>query len=530
MYIKKLHLTNIRSFEEKNTINFSKGINVIIGKNNSGKSTILKPICHLQDLVKIDKWDIRVGKTECRVEFEFDFTEQEFINYFKYLQPKNFKINKDDVLKSLKNNNLYFIVNKNETSQLSINSLLSDPHGTRHTIKLEPFTKIKPDNFIYTFLSKRKTTNILTIINKRYTDQVDINFNYLISKIDDIVSKFGTQLSKTFHSLCKDILNLEISTSQIEDNKKEAGLYNEKYKEIISLNSMGEGTSHILAMIVDLCEAKEKLFIIEEPENDLHPKALKKLLGLIQDKSINNQFIITIHSNIVVKYLGMVDESKLFNLTMHINEDNIPTSIIEEIKEPGKRLNALEELGYELLDYDLYKGWLFLEESSAEEIIRDYLIEWFTPSLKYKLRTSAAKGNSTVSPKFENFLELFVFVHLESIYKNKAWVILDGDPVSINYINELKSKFKKWTPEHFKNFSKRDFEYYYPSVFKEDFKRIQDIEKKEDAFVEKQKLTKNVVNWIKEDKERAQAEFAVSAKEVISILKDIEKVLSTNQT
>ncbi|MGM0877735.1 MAG: AAA family ATPase [Bacillota bacterium] len=42
MYISNLSLENFRSFKEKKTINFHEGINVIIGHNNAGKTTVIK--------------------------------------------------------------------------------------------------------------------------------------------------------------------------------------------------------------------------------------------------------------------------------------------------------------------------------------------------------------------------------------------------------------------------------------------------------------------------------------------------------
>jgi hypothetical protein len=56
---------------------------------------------------------------------------------------------------------------------------------------------------------------------------------------------------------------------------------------------MGEGIPHLLGLINDLCLAENKLFLIEEPENDIHPKALKRLLDLIIQKSQSNQFVIS---------------------------------------------------------------------------------------------------------------------------------------------------------------------------------------------------------------------------------------------
>ena len=51
---------------------------------------------------------------------------------------------------------------------------------------------------------------------------------------------------------------------------------------------MGEGVTNILGLITDLCVAENNIFLIEEPENDIHPKALKALLDLIASKADAN--------------------------------------------------------------------------------------------------------------------------------------------------------------------------------------------------------------------------------------------------
>jgi len=146
---------------------------------------------------------------------------------------------------------------------------------------------------------------------------------------------------------------------------------------------MGEGVANALGLIVDLCIAKNKVFLIEEPENDIHPTALKGLLDLVAVKAATNQFIITTHSNIVVKHLGSQPESKLFDVDMILDADGLPTASVTEVGETVEdRRTVLESLGYELHHVDLWDYWLFLEESSAEKIIRTYLIPWFAPSLR----------------------------------------------------------------------------------------------------------------------------------------------------
>lgn len=83
---------------------------------------------------------------------------------------------------------------------------------------------------------------------------------------------------------------------------------------------MGEGILHILFFLSRLCSAQGKLFLIEEIENDLHPKALKGLLQLVIEKSALNQFIITTHNNIVLRYLGGAPKSKVFSVEMTLED------------------------------------------------------------------------------------------------------------------------------------------------------------------------------------------------------------------
>jgi AAA15 family ATPase/GTPase len=58
MWIRKIDLTNFRSYASE-SIELSKGINLIVGQNNSGKSTLLKSVAWLQAGSPISAEDIR---------------------------------------------------------------------------------------------------------------------------------------------------------------------------------------------------------------------------------------------------------------------------------------------------------------------------------------------------------------------------------------------------------------------------------------------------------------------------------------
>src|SRR5258708_27626592 len=154
-------------------------------------------------------------------------------------------------------------------------------------------------------------------------------------------------------------------------------------------------------------------------------------------------------------------------------------------------------------------------------------MHWFAPGLQGNIRTIAAQGNTDVEPRFNDFNGLFLFLHLEDIYKNRAWVIVDGDQKGQKIIDDLKEKYASsgWKEEHFQTFTKEDFEEYYPADFQDKVIRILQKTDGQHKRAEKRKLLYEVLDYIKNDEQKARETFEQSASEVIDLLRSIEKVL-----
>ncbi|MBD2452758.1 AAA family ATPase [Nostoc sp. FACHB-87] len=511
MWISEINLQNFRCFANA-SVQLSQGINLIIGPNNSGKSTLLKSILWLQQGFYLRKQDLRLSKTDGIVELKLQEVEQFFA----------------DILPS--EATIYSQVSLSSNGSMNI-QLRSDVRGNFSSIQKQDtinysISNQAPQNFIYPYLSKRKVVNFSEEINLQTAFSIMDNLSNLYAKIDDI-SNPQKPANKQYVESCQDILGFQIAAIPSPNGKQAAYIVSDY--ENIPLDMMGDGISSLLGLIVDLCFAKNKLFVIEEPENDIHPKALKSLLSLIAKKSENNQFIITTHSNIVAKYLGAEPKTKLFKVTMQF-QDYLPTSQVEEVDNtPEARRKILEELGYDFWDFDLWSGWLILEESSAERIIRDYLIPWFVPDLKGRLRTYSANSLSEVETKFRDFDNLFVFLHLQPIYKNLAWVIVDAGDEEAKIIEKLKSKYtlSGWNDTNFLQFSEHDFERYYPAQFQAQVDTILQMPGGKNRQKCKKALLYDVIKWMNEKPEEAKIEFQKSALEVIEILKTIQFSLTT---
>jgi len=496
MKVTAIELTNIKSFKALEKTEFSDTINVFVGPNNAGKSTILKSIYKLQNNGIIYN-NHTIGTTESIIKLHIKGTHLGLI--------------------SSTNTMVEFQMGK------APNNILRTANG-HSNYKFAPGAE--PGNIIYPYLSKRKTVSFDPTINEGNANSVAGNFTHLYSKIDRLINPYFSA-HQEYVDACKGILGFVVSTN-VTANGKEAVLYVDG-RENISLLQMGEGVTNIIGLISDLCMAQDRIFLIEELENDIHPQALKALLDLISKKCSSNQFFISTHSNIVMKHLGASEDSKVFRVANELTDESKPNLKYSTLQlvpnNPVDRIKVLEELGYDAFDFDFWKAWLFLEESSAERLIRDFFIPWYTPDLRGKLRTFSANSVNNVKLKFDDFNKLFVFLHLEPAYKNKVWVYIDSGEEESRIINEMKEIYGKsgWNSENFSQFSEHDFEKYYPSKFQSNVKEVLKIEDKQKKRQAKRDLLLEVLKWAKTNEKEAKVEFESSASEIIEVLKTIDQ-------
>jgi predicted ATPase len=533
MYIKLLELENIRSFE-KAKIELHPHINLLVGNNNSGKSTVIKALFALQNRNSLEFDDVRKGREEGKVSMKLEGINGWDAGLFavndieRKAKPKTSTV--DIVLALSKridseqsHREMFFIEKRGEEENMPESPSIHDFHGF-------PEDESK-GNFIYPFFAKRKVYGYSRQIGGRDNAfRVSPDLSNLVTRIQHISNPSHPQSGK-FLETVRDILGFDMGIVPYHTNENTPGIFVDS-NLTIEAERMGEGVVNILGMIILLLTQNDKLYLIEEPENDIHPKALKKLLNLIIEKSDSNQFVISTHSNIVVKYLGDPDTSKIFGLKWQPKNkyhQNLPTSQIECIGDSTEaKLALLSDLGYDLLDFDLYSSYIIFEESSAERIVRDFLIPWFVPGLYNKVRTIAAMGVSDLQTRVIDFARLFIFIHQTPVYRNKCWVIADGDTAGKKCINELKTKFKDtWKPEQFQNFTEHNFEKYYPQPFAKKFDAIQEkvknVDEKRDA---KRQLLEELIAWAGKNGDQAKKKFDYSFANVILTLKQIEKQLN----
>jgi len=544
MFVSKLTLINTRSYS-KMDLNLSPSINILVGNNNSGKSTIIKALYKLQNAGSLGLEDVRKTQDSARVFIDLeDITNAEGVTF-----QLNNKENPSKFPDTTRVKVVFGIYDSLRDTQKGQESLFFDLNLPWELDEGGKFIIVGPDgqevpfinfngfpnlethhNFIYPFFAKRKTGFYNNQLGEREAYTVSEDLRNITSKVQKI-SNPSHPKNKQFIKQIEDILGFSIGVIPHGENQSNTGIFVGD-NTVIPIERMGEGIVNIVGLIVMLLTEDRKLYLIEELENDIHPKALKKLLELIIEKSANNQFVISTHSNIVLKYLG-VKNSKLFRLLWQpfekTPEDRLPTSVISELdKDPEAKMKLLEELGYDLFDFDLFKSYLIFEESSAESLVRDFLLPVFFPSLTDKVKTLAASGADDLVPRFHDFLRLFVFIHQNPIYASRAWVFADGDDAGKANIQQLRTSFPSWEPEHFINFSKDNIEEYYPVRFQIEFMEINSTSDKRQKREAKRIFTKKIQGWIASNPAEAKTEFNESAAEILDFLKIIEPKINSD--
>ncbi|GAA2154588.1 hypothetical protein GCM10009760_53640 [Kitasatospora kazusensis] len=380
-----------------------------------------------------------------------------------------------------------------------------------------------PDNLIYPVFTGRVRPGQAEQVRRENSLSVWPHDGNIVSRVAVLATgQFPEALQ--FRELCREVLGFEVNVIP-GDHEQHLGLQINKF-DSIPLDAMGAGVAGVLNLIVSLCGSQGKLFLIEEPENDLHPHALKALLDAVLAASDKNQFIISTHSNIVLTRLGALPDS----VVLHTATDDTlpPRTSFEVIETTERRIEALQELGYELADMHLGGGWIIFEESSAETLIRQYLIPWFAPGLR-TIRTVAATGTSRVGPLFIDFKDMLLFAHLEPLYKYRAWVIVDGDESGLEVVKELRKTFREWPSDRFSSWSVDYFEEFYPNRFRARIDETFAIEDRRKRKAAKWELLKELLEWMAGNEEEAKEAFAQSAAEVIGYLQKVELEISAHE-
>lgn len=401
MYLSNIKLWNFRKFGTLGdldlqcpnlNLSFTKGLNVLIGENDSGKSAILEAIkmvlrTHAYERLMWVKEDFYEGTDELRIELRIDgFTNSEAAHFTEWLgwtegNPPR------PILRLIYTVRL--IDDKPIPHEIRAGM---DEAGTAMDSQAREYLKVtflKPLRDAENELTAKKYSRLSQILEghdlfKKGANGKELFESYVATANQQIKEWFEDDMAEDGQLSNKEQIKGVIDGflgSFIQKNKASSfsisGSHIREILEKLSLNldgttNLGLGTMNRLYMAAELLHLQKpgwngiKLCLVEEEEAHLHPQAQMKVLETIQEQK-ETQFIITTHSpNLASK--------------VKLSEDDLNQVVIckeGKVFPMGPTYTQLDKDDYEFLDHflDVTKANLFfakgiiLVEGWAEEII-----------------------------------------------------------------------------------------------------------------------------------------------------------------
>lgn len=454
MEIDKITIKNYKCFDEVGaSVETLKSINVIIGKNNSGKSSVIDIFKFLTTNEKSFFKSRRNGKPP-EIEFEHNVNEQLIRQSFSNSTsgggiPGG---NHQQYGLTLVGSTLHYVVGENGLNSFKnierefhpaaknyIESYVSKivfPLRGKQFSHLSAERDIQPESQnsdLTVSTNGIGATNLIqTIINR---DNYDSNLieKTLLDKLNEIIEP--------------DINFTRILVQQNEQNNWE--IYFESADDgRVPLSKMGSGVKTVLLVLI-LLYVKPKIenknpndyvFALEELENNLHPSLQRRLYYFIYKfaKSNNSIFFLTTHSNIVIDLYNSLDKTQI----LHISKQENKTTIKSTLKETELK-TILDDLDVRASDILQSNGIIWVEGPSDRTYINNWiriidknLIEGYHYSIMFY--GGRLLSNLTFDYDLLNN-ELIPLLKLNS----NSFVVIDRDGKTINAkLNETKSRIQ----------------------------------------------------------------------------------------
>jgi putative ATP-dependent endonuclease of OLD family len=383
----KLTIKNYKCFDETGTsIESLKSINVIIGKNNTGKSSVIDVFNFLtthDDTFFKNRRNSNVPE----LEFETIVTSELIRKCFEgsFIQNNKLQHLVDSILKyTLGDNGHEFkslSVEISEKEKQQFNQFLSSLDEKQQSSFLdEIFFPFKGKKFSH-LSAERDIQPESQNANIGLTTK-GIGATNLIQKIINDGKYDSNLIEITLLDQLNKIINPDINFRRILVQRNENDNWEIYFESSddgrVPLSKMGSGVKTILLVLIHLyvmpkIEGKnvsDYVFAFEELENNLHPSLQRRLYYFIYEFSQSNKcvFLLTTHSNIVIDLYHSLDDTQI----LHISKEENRTVIKPTLKEIEFK-TILDDLDVRASDILQSNGIIWVEGPSDRTYINHWL-------------------------------------------------------------------------------------------------------------------------------------------------------------
>lgn len=465
MHIKKVVITNFKRFKEPFVVELNDGMNIIVGNNETGKSTILEAI-HLALTGYLDGKHISTGINQYIFNKE---TVDEYVNNASkgiHCSPPKITIE------------LYFDGEKKELAIWQGDDNCdgsTDASGIKFTIELD-------DNFqdIYEEFIKSSQIETLPIELYRYSwfsfcrdSNVTIKSLPIRSILVDSTSYVSRNSSDVYISRVikgmlspQDLIRISEAHRRVQENFQKEKIVEEINKNLNGTDSLtgkpiklavdlgtkgsweesmltevgefpfqyiGKGMQSSIRMEIAFATNranKVDVVLLEEPENHLSHTNLNQMLEKLSGRFDSKQVICTTHSSFVANKLGIK------NITLLENNRTVKFTDLDEDTQTFFSKLA----GYDTLRFVLCNKAILVEGDSDELIVQKAYMD----SHNNRLPIEDGIDVISVGTSFLRFLEIAKALHKETT------IVTDND----GSVEKLEHKYEAYIGENEKEYIK----------------------------------------------------------------------------
>ncbi len=458
MSIKKVNIENYKCFEGKFSIDFDDGVNILVGNNETGKSTILEAI-------NLALSGILNGKYLKNELSQYLFNHKivsRYINQVKErLNPAPpqivievfFRGNKYPLFEGngnsekVKECGVVFKIEFDSDYQSEYEALIANAENIT-TIPIE-YYRISWKSCARDGVTGRSIpikSVLIDSTSNKYQNGSDIYISRIIR--DDLEDKEKVELSQAYRKMKESFMDnasvkvinqkintkskitkkeLQISVDLSTQNSWETTLMT--YIDEVPFHQIGKGEQCVIKTNLALGHKKSQeanLVLLEEPENHLSHTKLNEIIKNISVNCINKQVIISTHSSFVANKLG------LKHLLLLNNQKISRLSDLEnDTYEFFKKLT-----GYQTLRLLLCRKAILVEGDSDELIFQKLYMETHHNHLPIE------DGIDVISVK----LTFLRFLEIAKKISQPVVVITDNDG---DYENKITKKYEKYLDTNF---------------------------------------------------------------------------------
>lgn len=383
MYI-GIQFSGYKLFCEESTLEFDKitNINVIIGKNNSGKSSLLDVIEMAYDEASFKKQKRQIGLIRVNIPITRDMVQSIFseyrsigewnaMNYWKKVEGRNVLIELGGT-RNAKNPSAYRVINTDDI-----------PIIRYFDRALHDFEQTK-NNYIFRRLSAERS-----IVPEK---EMDLELSSTGEGASNLVRAFLNNSAydeRVIEGLVFNALNeimypeAEFESIRIQQTKIGGEdvweIYlKEKGRERVPLSKSGSGIKTIILVLLNLIvvplqsrnDGKKIVYGFEELENNLHPAMQRKLFDYIYDFAVENDIyvFITTHSHVAINTFFDKEKACIYHVVKERESANL-----KRIESYIDKTEILDDLDIKASDILQANGIIWVEGPSDRIYIKKWL-------------------------------------------------------------------------------------------------------------------------------------------------------------